>query len=148
MDGIWNCCNLESTRRIYTFGILKCSEKCKRLDLPQCISICAPFVALETSKRNSFSCHVFWIMSRVTVSVADVILPCRCWIILIFSTYTMFLIYPPPQEKIRNIHHLQESHISHWNCNTRHDSENVAGDRISFGRLQSYKWCTYWNVLR
>jgi len=34
MDGIWNRYNLESTRRIYTFGILKCSEKFNVLDLP------------------------------------------------------------------------------------------------------------------
>jgi len=34
MDGIWNRYNLKSTRRIYTFGILKCSEKFKVLDLP------------------------------------------------------------------------------------------------------------------
>ena len=34
MDGIWNRYNLISTRRIYTFGILKCSEKFKVLDLP------------------------------------------------------------------------------------------------------------------
>ena len=34
MDGIWNRYNLKSTRRIYTFGILKCSEKLKVLDLP------------------------------------------------------------------------------------------------------------------
>ena len=27
MDGIWNRYNLKSTGRIYTFGILKCSEK-------------------------------------------------------------------------------------------------------------------------
>jgi len=27
MDGIWNGYNLKSTRRIYTFGVLKCSEK-------------------------------------------------------------------------------------------------------------------------
>jgi len=33
-------------------------------------------------------------MSRVTVSMVDVILSCRCWIFLIFSTYTMFLMYP------------------------------------------------------
>ena len=33
MDGIWNRYNLKSTRRIYTFGILKCSEKFKVLDL-------------------------------------------------------------------------------------------------------------------
>jgi len=32
-------------------------------------------------------------MSRVTVSMADVILSCRCWIFLIFSAYTMFLMY-------------------------------------------------------
>jgi len=94
MDGIWNRYNLKSTRRIYTFGVLKCSGKFKCLDLPSYISICAPFVALETSKRNSISCHVFWIMSRVTVSMADVILYCRCWIFLIFSAYTMFLMYP------------------------------------------------------
>ena len=33
MDGIWNRYNLKSTRRIYTFGILKCSEKFEVLDL-------------------------------------------------------------------------------------------------------------------
>ena len=100
MDGIWNRYNLKSTRRIYKFGILKCSKKCNVLDLSQYISICAPFVALETSKPNSISCHVFWIMSRVTVSMANVILSCGCWIFLIFSAYTMFLMYPP-QEKIK-----------------------------------------------
>jgi hypothetical protein len=95
MDGIWNRYNLKSTGRIYTFSILKCSEMFKVLDLPEYILICAPFVALKTFKRNSISCHVFWIMSRVTVSLADVILSCRCWIFLIFSVYTMFLTYPP-----------------------------------------------------
>jgi len=34
MDGIWNRYNLRSTRRIYTFSVLKCSEKFKVLDLP------------------------------------------------------------------------------------------------------------------
>ena len=34
MDGIWNRYNLKRTRRIYTFGILKCSDKFKVLDLP------------------------------------------------------------------------------------------------------------------
>jgi hypothetical protein len=29
MDGIWNRYNLKSTGRIYTFGILKCSESLK-----------------------------------------------------------------------------------------------------------------------
>jgi len=33
-------------------------------------------------------------MSLVTISMADVILSCRCWIFLIFSAYTMFLMYP------------------------------------------------------
>ena len=33
-------------------------------------------------------------MSRVRVSMADVILSCRCWIFLILSAYTMFLMYP------------------------------------------------------
>ena len=33
MDGIWNRYNLKSTGRIYTFGVLKYSEKCKVLDL-------------------------------------------------------------------------------------------------------------------
>ena len=33
MDGIWNRYNLKSTGQIYTFGILKCSEKFKVLDL-------------------------------------------------------------------------------------------------------------------
>jgi hypothetical protein len=28
MDGIWNRYNLKRTGRIYTFGVLKCSEKC------------------------------------------------------------------------------------------------------------------------
>ena len=34
MDGIWNRYNIKSARRIYTCGILKCSEKFKVLDLP------------------------------------------------------------------------------------------------------------------
>jgi hypothetical protein len=34
MDGIWNRYNLKSTGRICTFGVLKCSEKFKVLDLP------------------------------------------------------------------------------------------------------------------
>ena len=34
MYGIWNRCNLKSTGRIYTFGVLKYSEKFKVLDLP------------------------------------------------------------------------------------------------------------------
>ena len=34
MDGIWNRYNLKNTGRIYTFGVLKCSEKFKVLDLP------------------------------------------------------------------------------------------------------------------
>ena len=34
MDGILNRYNLKSTGRIYTFGILKCSEEFKVLDLP------------------------------------------------------------------------------------------------------------------
>jgi len=33
MDGIWNHYNVKSTGRIYTFGVLKCSEKFKVLDL-------------------------------------------------------------------------------------------------------------------
>ena len=33
-DGIWNRYNLKSTGRIYTFGVLKYSEKFKVLDLP------------------------------------------------------------------------------------------------------------------
>ena len=46
-------------------------------------------------------------------------------------------------EKIRNIQHLQERITSAIETNTRHDSENVAGDKILFGCLQSYKRCTY-----
>jgi len=34
MDGILNRYNLKSTRRIYMFGVLKCPEKFKDLDLP------------------------------------------------------------------------------------------------------------------
>ena len=34
VDGILNRYNLKSTGRIYTFGVLKCSEKFKVLDLP------------------------------------------------------------------------------------------------------------------
>jgi hypothetical protein len=34
MDGIWNRYNLKSSGRVYTFGVLKCSEKFKVLDLP------------------------------------------------------------------------------------------------------------------
>jgi len=33
MDGIWNRYNLKRIRQIYTFSILKCSEKFKVLDL-------------------------------------------------------------------------------------------------------------------
>jgi hypothetical protein len=32
MDGIWNRYNLKSTRLIYMYGVLKCSEKFKVLD--------------------------------------------------------------------------------------------------------------------
>jgi hypothetical protein len=34
MDGIWKRCNLKSTGRMYTIGVLKGPEKCKVLDLP------------------------------------------------------------------------------------------------------------------
>ena len=34
LDGIWNRYKLKSTGRIYTFGVLKYSEKFKVLDLP------------------------------------------------------------------------------------------------------------------
>jgi len=34
MDGIWNRYNVKSAGRIYTFCVLKCSEKFKVLDLP------------------------------------------------------------------------------------------------------------------
>jgi len=34
VDGILNRYNLKCTRRIYTFPILKCSEKFNRLDVP------------------------------------------------------------------------------------------------------------------
>jgi len=135
MGGIWNRYNLKCTRRIYTFGILKCSEKFRVLDVLSYISIRAPFVALETSKRNSISCHIFWTMSRVTVSMADVILSCRCWIFLIFSAYTMFLMYPhrkkssgersglrggqvigsPFQSRYQGISHLKRQSQSNWN---------------------------------
>jgi len=37
MDGIWNRYNLKNTRRIYMFGVLKCSEKFKVLDLRKLI---------------------------------------------------------------------------------------------------------------
>jgi len=39
-------------------------------------------------------------MSRVTVSMADVILSCKCWIFRTFSAYTMFLIYPHRKKSI------------------------------------------------
>jgi hypothetical protein len=60
MDGIWNRYNLKRTRRIYKFGDLKWSEKFKVFVLLYYISICETFVALDTSNRNSISCHVFW----------------------------------------------------------------------------------------
>jgi len=34
MDGIWNRYNVKRNRWIYMFGVLKCSEKFKGLDLP------------------------------------------------------------------------------------------------------------------
>ena len=93
------------------------------------------FVALETSKPNSTSCHVFWIMSRVTVSMADVNISCRCWIYLTFSAYTMFLMYPHRKESVerdlgfevasvlvrsfqsrhQGIFHLKRQSQSNWN---------------------------------
>ena len=33
MDGVWNRYNLKSTEQIYMFGVLKCSEKFKVLEL-------------------------------------------------------------------------------------------------------------------
>jgi len=139
MDGIWNHYNLKITGMVYTFGIWKCPEKFKVLDLPQYISICARFVALETSKRNSISCHVFWIMSRVTVSMANVILSCRCSIFLIFSAYTMFLMYPKEKNQVERdlgfevarvlVHPFQSSHqgISHLK---RQSQSNWNGEEL------------------
>ena len=46
-------------------------------------------------------------------------------------------------ENIRNIQHLQERITSAIETVIRDDSDNVARDRISFGRLQSYKRCIY-----
>ena len=93
MDGIWNRYNLKSTRRIYMFGILKCSEKFSfKLTLVH-FNMCTVYSSGDV-QPNSMSSHVFWIMPHVTVSMADVILSCRCWIFLIFSAYTMFLMYP------------------------------------------------------
>ena len=47
-------------------------------------------------------------------------------------------------EKIRNIQHLQERITSVIETVTQDMiQKNVAGDRISFGRLQNYKRCTY-----
>ena len=98
--GIWNSYNLKSTRRIYTFVVLKCSENFNVLHLPMYISICAPFVALETSKLNSISCHVFWIMPRVTVSMSDVILSLQVLDIpYLLSTHSVLNV--PPQENIK-----------------------------------------------
>jgi len=37
MDGIWNRYNLKSTRRNYTFGVIKYPEKFKVLDLSKLI---------------------------------------------------------------------------------------------------------------
>jgi len=39
-------------------------------------------------------------MYRVTVSIADVILSCKYWIFLIFSAYTMFLMYPTGKNQV------------------------------------------------
>ena len=39
-------------------------------------------------------------MSRVTVSMADVILSFRCWIFLIFSAYTVFLMCPTGKNQV------------------------------------------------
>jgi len=39
-------------------------------------------------------------MSRVTVSMVDVIVSCRCWIFLIFSAYTVFLMHPHRKNQV------------------------------------------------
>jgi len=64
-------------------------------------------------------------MSPVTVSLADVILSCRLWIFLIFSAYTMFLMYPHKKNEVERdlgfevarvlVHPFQSRHqgISH-----------------------------------
>ena len=52
-------------------------------------------------------------------------------------------------EKIRNIQHLQDRITSAIQTVTRDMIQKTWQEiEISFGRLQSYKRCTYWNVLR
>ena len=94
MDGIWNRYNLKSTRWIYTFGVLKMFRKVWSFR-PTLVHFNMCTVCSSGDVQTKFCLlSLFWIMSRVTVSMADVILSCRCWIFLIFSTYTMFLMYP------------------------------------------------------
>ena len=70
-------------------------------------------------------------MSRVTVSMADVILSCRCWIFLTFSAYTMFLMNPTGKNQVERdlgfevarvfVHPFQSWHqgISHLKCQSQ-----------------------------
>jgi len=54
MDGILNRYNLKSNRRIYKFGVLKCSEKFKVLALPYYISI---KIKLNVNSRGAHPWH-------------------------------------------------------------------------------------------
>jgi hypothetical protein len=60
MDGIWNRCNLKITGRIYTFGVLKYSEKFKVLDLPKYIGKLMILKTLDRKSTRLNSSHVDW----------------------------------------------------------------------------------------
>jgi len=78
-------------------------------------------------------------MSRVTVSMADVILSCRCWIFLIFSAYTIFLCTPTGKNLVERdlgfevarvlVHPFQSRHqgISHLK---RQSQSNGNGEEL------------------
>ena len=93
MDGISNRYNLKSTRRNYTFGVLKCSEKfsfrltlvhfnmctiCSSGDVQTKFYLLPPFL-------NHVSCYSFNGWCDPFLQVLE---------FLIFSAYTMFLMYP------------------------------------------------------
>ena len=144
MDGIWNRYNLKSTRRIYVFPQIETFEQ----------EIVSRVIFMQDGAPPHISCFVIDVLNERFPDAwigrgGPIPWPPRSPDLsplnLFLCGYIKTIVYA---EKIRNIQHLQDRITSAIETNTRHDSENVAGDRISFGRLQSYKWCTYWNVLR
>ena len=144
MLGIWNRYNLKSTGRIYTFPQIETFEQ----------ETVSRVIFMQNGAPPHFSCFVADVLNERFPGAwigrggpipwpprSPYLSPLHFFV----WRYIKNIVYA---EKIRNIQQLQERITSATETVTRDDSENVAGDRISFGRLQSYKRCTYWNALR